>query len=87
MKVNIRHNLEYAFNLECSIKLGSSPSCTNHTMGRRSTDESAEEVTINYEIEAKTAEIEQFGNIVTMKSDELQLRLSKFLLLIAFKYM
>ena len=56
-------------------------------MGRRSTDESAEEVTINYEIEAKTAEIEQFGNIVTTKSDELQLRLSKFLLLIAFKYM
>ena len=79
--------LDYAFNLECSIKLGTSPGCTSNSMGRRSTDEDAKEITIQYEIGTKSAQMEQFGNIVTMKSTAFRHNLSKLLILISLKYM
>ena len=51
--------------MDCSIKLGKSPECSGHSVGRRSIDDD-EQVTIQYKIETPI-EIEQFGNIVTSK--------------------
>ena len=56
-------------------------------MDRRSTDESAKEVTIQYEVGTKSAKMEQFGNIVTMKNTAFRRNLSKLLILISLKYM
>ena len=56
--------------MDCSIKIGKSPECSGHSVGRRSVDED-ELITIQYKIETPT-EVEQFGNIVTSKTQELE---------------
>ena len=56
--------------MNCSIKVGKSPDCSEHSVGRRSTDED-EHVIVQYTIEA-TTKVEQFGNIVTSKTQELE---------------
>ena len=56
--------------MDCSIKIGKSPECSGNFVGRRSIDED-ELITIQYKIETPT-EIEQFGNIVTSKTKELE---------------
>ena len=75
--------------MDCSIKIGKSPECSVHSVDRRSIDED-ELITIQYKIDT-TAEIEQFGNIVTSKTQELEeptnsasMRYSYLLLLLIF---
>ena len=53
--------------MDCSIKIGKSPECSVHSVDRRSIDED-ELITIQYKIDTP-AEIEQFGNIVTSKTE------------------
>ena len=55
--------------MDCSIKVGKSPDCSEHSVGRRSIDEN-EHVIVQYTIEA-TTQVKQFGKIVTSKTQEL----------------
>ena len=57
-------NVSYEFNLECSLKSGTSPGCSGR---KRRSGEKSTEISIGYKIETKTAEIEQFGSIVTVR--------------------
>ena len=56
--------------MDCSIKIGKSRDCSEHSVGRRSIDKN-ELVTIQYKIEDAIG-IEQFGNIVTSKTQRLE---------------
>ena len=75
--------------MDCSIKIGKSPECSGHSVGRRSIDED-KQIKIKYKIRTP-AEIDQFGNIVTSKTQELEeptnsasMRYSYLLLLLIF---
>ena len=57
-------NDTYEFNLKCSLTVGQHPGCSGRK--RRSTEDTTD-VSIGYKIETPSANMEQIGNIVTVK--------------------
>ena len=52
--------------MDCSIKLGRTPTCSGHSVGRRSVDKD-ESISIQYQIETPE-KVEGFANIMTSET-------------------
>ena len=60
-------NSSYEFNLECSLRAVANPGCSDR---KRRSDEKSSSILIGYKVETISDEIEQFGNIVTVRDAE-----------------